>query len=222
MLQPAEIDALERVNAKQAEHRRELEHHLEQEVQRLEYAAQPRRAAIRQRGPREPPDRRDAGDEVGGGPGGAGAGQGPAGRTEGPRARNRSRSRRSCARPSPTSGRRLPELWERLPVEARKTLLRTLVAGVNLESRRDRRGADPDRVARRPGQRALGRRADRHRSATRSGSAASSARIRRAGRRGSGRRRDRRGPQPRRLPPVPRRGLHRRDRRRSSAVAIRS
>ena len=39
VLQPAEIDALERVNAKQAEHRRELEHHLEQEVRRLEYAA---------------------------------------------------------------------------------------------------------------------------------------------------------------------------------------
>ena len=29
-------------------------------------------------------------------------------------------------------GRRLPELWERLPFEARKTMLRALVAGVNL------------------------------------------------------------------------------------------
>src|SRR5512135_978113 len=39
VLQPAEIDALERVNSKQAEHRHELEHHLEQEVRRLEFAA---------------------------------------------------------------------------------------------------------------------------------------------------------------------------------------
>lgn len=39
VLQPSEIDALERVNAKQAAHRRELEVHLEQEVRRLEYAA---------------------------------------------------------------------------------------------------------------------------------------------------------------------------------------
>jgi hypothetical protein len=30
------------------------------------------------------------------------------------------------------AGRRLPELWERLPIEARKTMLRALVAGVNL------------------------------------------------------------------------------------------
>ena len=39
VLRPAEIDALEAVNAKQAEHRRELERHLEQDVRRLEYAA---------------------------------------------------------------------------------------------------------------------------------------------------------------------------------------
>jgi hypothetical protein len=30
------------------------------------------------------------------------------------------------------AGRRLPELWERVPIEARKTMLRALVAGVNL------------------------------------------------------------------------------------------
>ncbi|MBV8076600.1 MAG: recombinase family protein, partial [Planctomycetaceae bacterium] len=39
VLQPAEIDALECVNAKQAERRRELEHHLEQEVRRPDHAA---------------------------------------------------------------------------------------------------------------------------------------------------------------------------------------
>ena len=30
-------------------------------------------------------------------------------------------------------GRRLPEMWERLPVDARKTMLRALVTGVNLD-----------------------------------------------------------------------------------------
>jgi hypothetical protein len=35
------------------------------------------------------------------------------------------------------AGRRLPELWERLPVEERKTLLRTMVSGVNLERNSD-------------------------------------------------------------------------------------
>jgi hypothetical protein len=39
VLQPAEIDALERVNAKQAAHQRELETHLGQEVRRLVYVA---------------------------------------------------------------------------------------------------------------------------------------------------------------------------------------
>ena len=39
VLQPAQIDALESVNRKQAAHQRKLETHLEQEVKRLEYAA---------------------------------------------------------------------------------------------------------------------------------------------------------------------------------------
>jgi recombinase-like zinc beta ribbon protein/recombinase len=39
VLPPAEIDAMEYVDAQQAEHRREPERHLEQEVPRLEYAA---------------------------------------------------------------------------------------------------------------------------------------------------------------------------------------
>jgi len=54
VLEPAQIDALESVNAKQAEHQRELERHLEQEVQRLEYAA---KRAQRQRRSRESADR---------------------------------------------------------------------------------------------------------------------------------------------------------------------
>src|SRR5207245_4395276 len=40
VLQPAEIDALERVTAQQAAHQRELVRHLEQEVTRLAYAGQ--------------------------------------------------------------------------------------------------------------------------------------------------------------------------------------
>ena len=39
MLQPAEIDAMECVDARLAQHERELEHHLEREVRRLESAA---------------------------------------------------------------------------------------------------------------------------------------------------------------------------------------
>jgi hypothetical protein len=47
------------------------------------------------------------------------------------------------------AGRRLPELWERPPVESRKTLLRALVAGVNLS--RDETGVVRIRVAWRGG-----------------------------------------------------------------------
>jgi hypothetical protein len=43
------------------------------------------------------------------------------------------------------AGRRLPELWERLPVEARKTLLRTSVTSVNLN--RDETGLVTIRIA---------------------------------------------------------------------------
>jgi hypothetical protein len=39
VLQPAQIDALEQVNTRQAEHQQELIHQLEQEVTRLDYAA---------------------------------------------------------------------------------------------------------------------------------------------------------------------------------------
>jgi serine/threonine protein kinase len=47
------------------------------------------------------------------------------------------------------AGRRLPQLWERLPVEARKTLLRALVTGVNLNP--DETGVVTIRIAWRGG-----------------------------------------------------------------------
>ena len=47
------------------------------------------------------------------------------------------------------AGRRLPELWEQIPIEARKELLRSLVAGVNLS--RDEPGVVRIRIAWRGG-----------------------------------------------------------------------
>jgi Recombinase zinc beta ribbon domain len=148
VLQPAEIDALERVNAKQAAHHRELEVHLEQEVRRLEYAAS---RAERQYDSVDPENRliaatlerrwEEALSEL-----------------------EQSRTRLAEAKaqgPPPVAippelraafadvGRRLPELWDRLPIEARKALLRTLVTGVNLN--RDEPGVVRIRIAWRGG-----------------------------------------------------------------------
>jgi hypothetical protein len=130
-LQPAEIDALERVNAKQAAHRRELESQLEQEVKRLEYAAS---RAERQYDSVDPENRLIAATLER--------------RWEEALAElDQSRARLAelkAQSPPPVAipadlraafadvGRRLPELWGRLPIEARRTLLRTLVTGVNL------------------------------------------------------------------------------------------
>ena len=69
---------------------------------------------------------------MGGRPGGTGAVEGPAGRAEGP-GHATDRDPRKLRAAFADVGRRLPELWERLPVEARKTMLRALVAGVNLD-----------------------------------------------------------------------------------------
>jgi hypothetical protein len=147
-LQPAEIDALERVNAKQVEHRHELETHLEQEVRRLEYAA---RRAERQYDSVDPENRLIAStlekrwEEA---------------LVELEQSRTRLAELKAQG-PPPVAippelraaftdvGRRLPELWERLPVEARKTLLRTLVTGVNLS--RDETGVVRIRIAWRGG-----------------------------------------------------------------------
>jgi hypothetical protein len=148
VLQPAEIDALERVNAKQAAHHRELEVHLAQEVRRLEYAAS---RAERQYDSVDPENRliaatlerrwEEALSEL-----------------EQPRTRLAELKAQS---PPPVAippelraafadvGRRLPELWDRLTIEARKTLLRTLVTGVNLS--RDGPGVVRIRIAWRGG-----------------------------------------------------------------------
>ncbi|HET7470133.1 MAG TPA: recombinase zinc beta ribbon domain-containing protein, partial [Gemmatimonadales bacterium] len=148
VLQPAEIDALERVNSKQAEHRHELEQHLEQEVRRLEFAAS---RAERQYDSVDPENRLIAAtlekrwEEA-------------LGELEQAKARLaelKARGSQPVAIPVALraafadAGRRLPELWERLPVETRKTLLRTLVAGVNLN--RDETGVVTIRIAWRGG-----------------------------------------------------------------------
>jgi DNA invertase Pin-like site-specific DNA recombinase len=132
VLRPAGIDALEAVNTKQAEHQRELEGHLEQEVRRLEYAA---KRAERQYDSVDPENRliastlekrwEEALMELK---------QSQTRLTE-----LKARNPQPVAIPPELreafadAGRRLPELWERLPVEDRKTLLRTMVVGVNLD-----------------------------------------------------------------------------------------
>jgi hypothetical protein len=131
VLHPAEIDALERVSARQSEHHRELLRHLEQEVTRQEYAA---RRAERQYNAVDPENRLIAATlekrwEI------ALAG------CEQARARLAD-ALAQAPRPEPIPaelrgafadvGRRLPEVWPRLSAEGKKGLLRTLVEGVNL------------------------------------------------------------------------------------------
>lgn len=142
---PAEIDAPESVNVKQMGHQREPERHPEQEVRRLEYAA---KHAERRYDSIDPENRLTA-------------------PTLGPRweaalveleqaktrpAELRSRGTPPVATPEPLRapfgdvGRRLPEVWERLPADARNTMLRTLVAGVDLD--RDAKGFVHMRIVR--------------------------------------------------------------------------
>jgi len=144
VLKPAEIDALERVNAKQAEHQCELEHHLEHEIRRLEYAA---KRAERQYDSVDPENRliastlekrwEDALAELE--------------QSKVRLAELKARGPQPVAIPRELRaafadvGRRLPDLWGRLPVEARKALLRTLVVGVNLD--RDTTGVIRIRIA---------------------------------------------------------------------------
>jgi DNA invertase Pin-like site-specific DNA recombinase len=148
VLQPAQIAALECVNSKQAEHQRELERHLEQEIRRLEYAAG---RAERQYDSVDPENRliastlekrwEDALAELE--------------QSKVRLADLKARGPRPVAIPPELraafadAGQHLPELWGRLPVEARKDLLRTLVAGVNLD--RDTTGAIRIRIAWRGG-----------------------------------------------------------------------
>lgn len=137
VLQPAEIDALEHVNAEQAARHGELVQQLEHEVQRLEYAA---KRAERQYNCVDPENRliaatlekrwEDALAEL-----------------EQARTRliqTQGQPPQPAAIPAEMRdafadvGKRLPEVWEKLSAEARKKLLRTLVSGVNV--RRDTTG----------------------------------------------------------------------------------
>lgn len=131
VLRPAAIDAWERVQANQAVHHAEVIRHLEQDVQRLAYAAS---RAERQYDRVDPENRLIAATLEK---------RWEAALAELDQARSRSADEQRRA-PTPTAvpvdlretfadiGRRMPEVWPRLTVEARKELLRTLVSGVNL------------------------------------------------------------------------------------------
>ena len=127
-LRPAEIDALEQVSAKQAERHGELIYHLEQEVSRLDYEARHAEKQYPVRRPRESTDCRDAGATLGGRAGRVG--RSSSRRTDGcppGDSHPAGSSPRSSARLLSMWGRCLPDLWEKLSVEAKKSLLRTLV-----------------------------------------------------------------------------------------------
>ena len=130
-IHPAHIDALEQVSARQAEHHQESVHHLEQEVTRLEYEA---RRAERQYNHVDPENRLIAATlekrwEV------------ALAAVE--QARAKLAEEREHV-PAPVSvpddyrhafaeaGQRLPEIWPSLSAPTKKSLLRTLVHGVNL------------------------------------------------------------------------------------------
>jgi DNA invertase Pin-like site-specific DNA recombinase len=135
-LRPASIDALDRVTAGRAAHHREVLAHLEQEVTRLEYAAQ---RAERQYDRVDPENRLIAATLEA---------KWEAALAEWERAKARlgeERSRTPPSAPVPPAwraafadvGPRLPEVWPRVTGEARKRLLRTLVTGVNLRREDD-------------------------------------------------------------------------------------
>jgi DNA invertase Pin-like site-specific DNA recombinase len=137
VLQPATIDALERVSAEQSARHGELLQQLEQEVQRLSYAAQ---RAERQYNCVDPENRLIAATLEK-------KWEGALAELEEARAHLAEAMTQS---PQPVAlspemraafadvGQRLPDVWPQLSNEARKKLLRTLVTGVNL--RRDTTG----------------------------------------------------------------------------------
>jgi DNA invertase Pin-like site-specific DNA recombinase len=131
VLKPATIDALEQVTARQAAHHAAVIRHLEQDVQRLEYAAT---RAERQYDQVEPENRLIAATLEKKWEAALAELEQVRGRLDDARAR----VPRSTAIPADLRaafadvGRRLPEVWPRLSPEGRKELLRTLVTGVNL------------------------------------------------------------------------------------------
>jgi hypothetical protein len=136
ILEPAQIDALDRVTAQHQAHHREMLKHLDQEVTRLEYAA---KRAERQYDRVEPENRLIAATLEK---------KWEQALAEWEQARNRlaeARSNVPHSVPVPVElraafadvGKRLPELWPNLSSEARKRLLRTLVTGVNLRREED-------------------------------------------------------------------------------------
>jgi predicted DNA-binding transcriptional regulator AlpA len=135
-LHPAHIDALEQVSARQAEHHQESVHHLEQEVVRLEYEA---RRAERQYNHVDPENRLIAATLEK---------KWEAALAAVEQSRSKLAEERERA-PAPVSvpedfrhafadaGQRLPEIWQSLSPSTKKSLLRTLVHGVNLLRRPD-------------------------------------------------------------------------------------
>lgn len=137
VLQPAEIDALEQVSARQAEHQQELVRHLEQEATRLAYAAH---RTERQYNCVDPENRLIAATLEK---------KWESALAEWEQAKARLAEAKANIPQLVTIphalreafanvGRRLPDLWPGLSAEAKKRLLRTLVTGVNL--RRDANG----------------------------------------------------------------------------------
>jgi hypothetical protein len=131
VLQPAEIDALEQVSARQAEHQQELVRHLEQESKRLAYAAH---RAERQYNCVDPENRLIAATLEKKWEQALAESEQVQGRLAEANARvPQPMTIPTALREAFTDvGRRLPEIWPGLSAEAQKRLLRTLVTGVNL------------------------------------------------------------------------------------------
>ena len=136
VLQPAEIDACQRVTEKQVAHHGDLVRHLEQEVTRLAYAA---KRAERQYNSVDPENRLIAGTLEK---------KWEAALAEWEQAKVRlAEAQAKTPQPVPIpaelrkafadAGRRMPEIWPALSAEAKKQLLRTLVTGVNLRREDD-------------------------------------------------------------------------------------
>lgn len=131
VLKPAAIDALERVEAGRAAHHAQVIRHLEQDVERLAYAA----ARAERQYDRVDPDNRLIAATL--------EKRGEEALTDLEQARNRLADERrrvptpaaipdDLRKPFADIGRRMPEVWPRVTPAARKELLRTLVNGVNL------------------------------------------------------------------------------------------